>query len=295
MPLQLLDVNKIFAAGLLEQKRLYKFRTLDLLKPERVGMIFEGRLYCPSPFELNDPWDCKPRLRFKPLSRSDRRLFVEELKQLLMVDFPDDFQSQLSEEVPADLMRQPDLFLDENYYNSTRLREYCNRIEARALRTSASWHICSFSATYTHPLLWAHYADSHRGISIEFDASTVQDFGSAIPVEYFGNPPEIHFLNSKAIDWISMLRTKAECWSYEEEYRLLGKEPYREGEGAKIEKNIFRFPRERITGVFLGSQIDPSRRELVKHWLNNLSHEVRIMQAHCDKTFKLKFTQISDL
>lgn len=91
-------------------------------------------------------------------------------------------------------------------------------------RRSSSWRICSFSATRKHPLLWAHYADSYQGICIEFDASAVSDFGSALPVQYVEEPPKRHWFRATGLENISSMTTKQSAWSYEQEYRLLARE-----------------------------------------------------------------------
>lgn len=291
-----IDVSRVFAAQLLERKRLYKFRAIDLTIPEHVAAIFEGQLYCPSPAELNDPWECRPRVVLEPLSQDERRAFVDSLRQVLELEWPDDLGTRLAEEVPEDLMRKPELFLDERYYDSARLQEYCDRVMARLSRNSAAWRICRFSATHEHPLLWAHYADSHRGICIEFDASDVRDIGCALPVKYVDALPMFHLLRGDALQSLSLLTTKSEPWKYEQEYRLVGREPYRSWEGAEIHQKIFRFAKDRITGVILGCRIDSQRRQLVGQWLRGLDHGVRVLQANPgDNEYELHFTEVASM
>jgi hypothetical protein len=81
-----------------------------------------------------------------------------------------------------------------------------------------------FSATKTNPLIWSHYADSHRGIAIGFEYTV--DNGSLFPVIYPENNvrPEVDFSDpsyTSETKGREIFLTKARDWKYEEEYREL--------------------------------------------------------------------------
>jgi hypothetical protein len=69
------------------------------------------------------------------------------------------------------------------------------------------------SETAAEPLLWAHYADGHRGIGIEFDA-TAGFFAVAQQVAYTDQAPVINRLadGPEQILEKSML-TKGTAWA----------------------------------------------------------------------------------
>jgi hypothetical protein len=80
-------------------------------------------------------------------------------------------------------------------------------------------------------LMWAHYADSHKGLLIEFDdahatfnrrRSDQDEFGYLRPVAYSKVRPE---LNMKVVDADEVFDvfalTKAHQWAYEKEVRLI--------------------------------------------------------------------------
>jgi hypothetical protein len=80
-------------------------------------------------------------------------------------------------------------------------------------------------------LMWSHYADSHKGVVIEFDdshsafnrrRSPGDEFGCLRSVVYSKDRPE---LNMQAVDDDTVFQvfalTKAEQWRYEEEVRLI--------------------------------------------------------------------------
>ena len=73
-----------------------------------------------------------------------------------------------------------------------------------------------FSRAWTNPLLWAHYADKHRGICLGFDLNVGGDMARA--VDYvegrlpWQEPPTEEFT-------LNLLWTKFAGWQYEDEVR----------------------------------------------------------------------------
>lgn len=99
---------------------------------------------------------------------------------------------------------------------------------ARALSTAIdSSGIFSLTHNHTDELMWAHYADSHRGIAIEYDLDLLTRFTPrahlhTFDVEYEKKPPKLGLRdinNSKVLQ--VMLGYKSPRWAYEEEFRVL--------------------------------------------------------------------------
>lgn len=91
--------------------------------------------------------------------------------------------------------------------------------------------VLCLSRNANQPLMWAHYADSHRGMMMEFDTahptfnrkrSTDDDFGYLRAVSYTQTRPEMTMavLDGESAFEVFAL-TKADQWNYEEEVRLL--------------------------------------------------------------------------
>lgn len=78
-----------------------------------------------------------------------------------------------------------------------------------------------FSQSWRNPLLWSHYADSHRGVALGFDVPREL----LVPVRYIQGMPKVKFLDEKTkqatIDsTLDQLRyTKFSDWRYEDEVR----------------------------------------------------------------------------
>ncbi|RKF03781.1 hypothetical protein C8N26_1408 [Tenacibaculum lutimaris] len=99
--------------------------------------------------------------------------------------------------------------------------------------------IYSLSKTFKDELLWAHYADSHRGFCIEYDlellANSYKSFETfSFPVIYNKKPPEygIRDINNTKSEQIvqKLAGYKSKRWQYEQEHRIVtgfyGEHPY---------------------------------------------------------------------
>jgi len=86
--------------------------------------------------------------------------------------------------------------------------------------------IC-FSDNWKSPVMWAHYADKHKGVCLGFDVPDTGPDPLAGPVSY--NPKRLQFVldQTKDLGGIdsdflkAVLYTKAHEWSYEREWRAL--------------------------------------------------------------------------
>lgn len=99
--------------------------------------------------------------------------------------------------------------------------------------------IYSLSKTFKDELLWAHYANSHKGFCIEYDlellANSYKTFETfSFPVIYIKKPPEYGIRdinNSKTHEIVQKLAGyKSQRWNYEQEHRIVtgfyGEHPY---------------------------------------------------------------------
>jgi len=115
-------------------------------------------------------------------------------------------------------------------------KTYTSIIEKQLQNTG----ICSFSKTRKNQLMWAHYADEHKGICIGFNESLIRPNGSNIyPIDvayqadypfegiierfkYFEQFPGANNRESIAGEILhSVLGTKYSNWKYEKERRLV--------------------------------------------------------------------------
>ena len=99
--------------------------------------------------------------------------------------------------------------------------------------------ICSFSRTQKNQLMWAHYADEHRGFCLGFDELSLKedtvDYIQSVKVEYQAHIPNSSVMSGFSVDpqkneivgqintaaFVDIIGTKYTSWSYEREQRLI--------------------------------------------------------------------------
>lgn len=141
--------------------------------------------------------------------------------------------------------------------------------------------ILCLSEPNDEPLLWSHYADGHTGVCLEFDATnSTPFFANAQEVKYAEDVPIINpFLEESILSMEKALLTKAQCWIYEREWRVVD---YTNGAGPR------RFPRGSLRSVILGAQISPESETRVKEWAQTRTPALPIKRSKLDpRAYKL--------
>jgi len=122
--------------------------------------------------------------------------------------------------------------------------------------------VCSFCAKPDNPIVWSHYADSHRGFCLIFDADN-EVFGGAIGVVYRDEYPT---LDVTEVDDERILKAaglvKFTDWEYEDEFRLVSAEPSFP-DALPVQNNKWTFPSEMLIGVIFGLRISDQDRQLI--------------------------------
>lgn len=116
------------------------------------------------------------------------------------------------------------------------------------------------TATVNSPALWAHYGDKHKGVALEFLFSEEQMTG-LFKVEYSDTrvvirpEDDLDIRNVREPILVRLIRTKARCWSYEQEYRWVF--PLQVSRVMMDENGLFyrRFPEE-LKRIILGVDCD---------------------------------------
>jgi len=123
-------------------------------------------------------------------------------------------------------------------------------------------------------LMWAHYADGHQGICLEFQATTRPqiEFLRPHPVHYPQQDrlPEINAYTSSLEDKLKLTcLTKSKHWKYEKEHRILEFSGY----GPRP------FPEGTLKGVILGALISTEDEQCVLGWARAHSTPLAIYRA----------------
>jgi len=108
----------------------------------------------------------------------------------------------------------------------------------------------SFIRSINNPLMWAHYAGGFSGVALEYDLDLkVLDIRK---IDYIGDPKvsleDLKKIANRTIlpQDIGILRSKAPCWKYEDEWRLYGNSKENYLRSTKLKALIFGIKGESI-------------------------------------------------
>ncbi|MBO4121101.1 DUF2971 domain-containing protein [Cupriavidus gilardii] len=216
---------------------LYKFYSLD---PSRwtyfERLLLQGEIYLSHPSQFNDPFDCAPAMNSRGVTNKKEilRLFNEAGKRT-----PDSRETRRSK---------------ARTFASTPRKWREVLFHSKALRFIQDVGVFCMASRRDHPLMWSHYANSHRGICIEFGTKTGL-FQVANKVIYSEEMPVYDLTSDDYSEYRSIYLTKAPFWSYENEYRLLchrrdPKKLIESLKGMESDHDLMTFAaRERTTGT----------------------------------------------
>lgn len=251
--------------------RLYKYVTAA-----RTDVLRDLSIRFTQPGALNDPFDLTPMFE-QVMSEETVGDTLEQSKRMI-----EDALRKQYKKLPAELRDRVSLenFISIVQANPSLVDHALSNIapifrsviaafapQAKAMLTEALQSqvgILSLSELADHPLLWAHYADSHKGLAIEFD----------VQHEYFdrrrSDKDELYHLRKVKyaerssmgrtlfdLDGDDLLVTKNLLWSYEQEWRMLAPldtaGSCREISGEAV--YLFPVPALAISGVVLGARV----------------------------------------
>lgn len=171
---------------------LYKYMSINRFKQ----FLSNGKLLFSRYDMLNDPFECISNVRIN-------YSYNEWMDFLYNANI--DIKSAQSESLKL-----------------SRDMDYARYVIYNALTTSLSkdGFLC-LTHNYDNLLMWAHYADSHTGVCLEFDITMDLDtFYSPLPVKYTQDYPYYDYIYDKG-GAVRAILHKSLDWSYEEEYRII--------------------------------------------------------------------------
>lgn len=236
--------------------RFYRYQSaehLDRLKP----IILEHLLYLPSVAQLNDPADCRPKI--KPMSE-------EEMVTFLRNDY---------------IRRNPVLALDLLQHHVSRMREslrihglewFMRELSAIMNRQMEQFRVYSLSKRFDNLSLWAKYAAGHTGYCLEF-ANEGPLFGEHVMEVVYEQYAPFDVNDSENRD-AKFLVSKLPEWSNEEEVRLLrarGSGPY-----VTIQPQW-------LTRIILGKNMSTENQNRIREWANQRVPTLLVVNAYFDE------------
>lgn len=247
---------------------LYKFKSLegDGLKHFEAMVVF-SEFYFAHPHEFNDPFECRPRFTVSletddpALLQAKHRTYVDNMVTELRRD-PAERERLLQRPIVEGVEALTDAYRPHG-------------IEHRMLQ------VFCMSTTKRDPLIWAHYANGHRGACVHLNQLYVP-FASALKVSYETDYPTIPILDKLPPDEVHRLAlcVKGWEWRHEVEYRVIR---YLRSPKANMDMEwkgqIGRASPNAVTGVTLGARISRKNEADVLAMVRHRSVEIPVWKA----------------
>lgn len=264
------------------------------LHPDRIDVLLGKSICFSSPAVLNDPFELKPHLAALASPEhmeSEIALLFPELVHEELEKLPSEVRSLVSAEALQELILRQLPQMKRNIQGMAEmLTPKLQDVMARKFEELIG--ILCLTESADNLLMWAHYADSHRGFVIEFDeycpffdrrVSPDDELRHLRKVSYNAKRPS---LTLAEVEDFSSFMTKGTDWQYEAEWRMIM--PLEAA--SKIVKNgqqvvhLYEFPADAITSVILGCRMDAQKKEKIQQVLADSPHfeHVRCVEAEID-------------
>lgn len=209
-------------------------------------MIVDQKVYFSKPSQFNDPFDCHPRIS---VGYSESR-YQQWIKNIVEQDprsqsLESHFKERLTKNI-AQMQQNP------------KLR---NQIFRDIIDSDTA--IFSMSKTCKSLLQWSYYADSHRGLCLQYSIGS--DFCSAqlFEVDYVRFRHIVDIVcaceNVKYMhkEVLRAATTKSKAWRHEKEVRAI-----------RVGAGEFAGPKAALTAICFGLKTTPANKSMVRGWLS---------------------------
>ncbi|MEI6891630.1 MAG: DUF2971 domain-containing protein [Pontiella sp.] len=264
----------------------YKYRSLyqgeNEPNPFTKSIFEDNQLWYATPKDFNDPFDCNLNLHTNNSTDAD---WINYLKQVI----------NNTSSIKKNLLN---LFkgITKTLFKETQKELY------------EGSSVCCFSTKNNSIPMFSYYADSHRGIAIEFQFSATEvpcgfeyenqnksgiGYEGKIAfkkIKYLPSFPELNYLKLRNNDdelINSLIFTKFNEWSHEDEFRIFRR---------KVQASNVTFKKELLTRVIFGCKTDKNDINLVKEWLKGWPSNVILEKAEIKPDqFELEITHLETI
>lgn len=263
---------------------LFKYTKVKYAKT----ILLDNLMFLPRVYELNDPYEGE-------LLYSSENIKESYVKQNL-----DIFYNQILTECKINDISEKDIkSLCETALKNVHAKQSIDDLK-KYIKDDVN--VICLSKTNNINSLWAHYADNHKGICIEYDISNcdnylIKNFCFEIDyVELSDNTLDIkdyfedNYINLNLM--IKPILKKSKDWSYEEEWRIILHDFVlsKQHENFYSEKHYMRFIKP--TAVYMGFKISEPDELLIKDICK--FRKIKLFKAKKDTThYKFEFDEIN--
>lgn len=250
--------------------------------------LINKRLYFSCPNNFNDPFDCRPKFSLELCKNEDIGDWKEYFSILAKEENPgiSDVEAMAHAETAINkgLHRNKEWLIKSDQDASEVLDE-----EIKDVR------ICCVTRTPRNQMMWAHYADNHKGIVLQFGSSFMFDIVSetfkGFDVDYYSKHIPLKRYLTAIHETLNgddhafsrfMFCSKSIEWKQEEEIRFFSNNTY------------VSYPEEMVTGILFGSDCPSYRIDMVAKVLSSWNEKPKLYKEdESQKLIKIYFKLIN--
>lgn len=242
---------------------LYKYRNWTICYHSRI--LTHNEIFFSSPNRFNDPFDTGVHDIFRNYSDEKKKM---RAKELLIEENPIITEKEIEEQMKFAYIERSSSYLDN-----------IKRVSAKHRN---QFGVFSTSAIKGNLLMWSHYSNAHCGFCVELDYELLLKFASNCYDRnqiLFDTLPALYLQEYKDYDgtyeaYLDLIKTKADCWEYEDEYRCIMFTGC--NESLILDDGI-------IKSVILGCEISQQDKEEIIKCLISREDKLNLYQARADQ------------
>lgn len=243
-------------------------------------------MYFSSVNDFNDPFDCTFQVD-SSCSEAERRRYRQYILEKYELSHDRHKIQETLDAAEKNLGPGLTKFFDK-------MVQECNMAEVKR------WGLYCLSAVPDNILMWAHYANAHRGFCLQFlndqsqrfrvksnpeERGETSEFLGPVPVRYSKQYPIVNFIHD---DLMTVGRkiclTKAGQWKYEQEWRMMDMNA----------RGPHQFLPQCLTGVIFGCKMQDKHKEMIRGWCKNRQPAITYYEAKQNEdSYSLNIVEIS--
>ncbi|HFI2739006.1 TPA: DUF2971 domain-containing protein [Citrobacter freundii] len=219
---------------------------------ERKDILKNGRIRFSPIGQFNDPFELEPAIT--PLSRK----FLEYISRLSEEEIVNIKYSEEDRIFASERECQLDEY-QKIYKEKIRRYGVLSLTSNDDVNPFLSVSVPEKKDPRTNILMWSHYAKSHSGFVIEFDAQFLPS-SEIVKVEYSNNRDYLTFEDINDSNFEKIFYRKSKEWEYEQEYRVVL--PLSEASTVIDERyHLFDFNKKSIRSITFGCMMDEEKKQ----------------------------------
>jgi len=237
---------------------VYRMRTINRFL---FDCLINGEMWFSNPNDFNDPFDCDINMKIQNSSQDQIQNYFD--KYLIKQFGPNELKG-----------------IDKNKITREEFENLINKVSKRVTKRKG---VACFMSNCENLLMWAHYANSHKGISLKFDIlEDTEFFSPAKKVIYTKDYPEYDYISDKDDFVNQMFFTKSRDWEYEGEVRVL-----------KNKSGNYQFNSNSLKEVIFGCKISDGDKKTLNKIIKDYYPNTKLVQAQKKGSeFGLEFNEI---